>query len=141
MPPASNLLRLVAFAVPAGLTLAGVQPVMGAATGSVAPGWAAQLTGPAIVAAGLLFLAARRFGPGRRGAATVVHRVAVVARRVPAGGGGSDVHLWRPGRFPDHRSDDVGARRGGHGGVGRRDRPGRTRLALKSPTPLAAKWR
>jgi len=64
MPPASNLLRLVAFAVPAGLTLAGVQPVMGAATGSVAPGWAAQLTGPAIVAAGLLFLAARRFDRG-----------------------------------------------------------------------------
>src|SRR5712691_9146382 len=64
MPPASNLLRLVAFAVPAGLVLAGVQPVMGAATGSVAPGWAAQLTGPAIVAAGLLFLAARRFDRG-----------------------------------------------------------------------------
>src|SRR5260370_34646328 len=42
MPPASNLLRLVAFAVPAGLLLAAVQPVMGAATGSVGPAWAAQ---------------------------------------------------------------------------------------------------
>src|SRR3989442_4138653 len=64
MPPARNLLRVVAFAVPAGLVLAGVQPVMGAATGSVAPGWAAQLAGPAIVAAGLLFLAARRIDRG-----------------------------------------------------------------------------
>gem|GEM_PF-1116110 len=64
MPPASNLLRLVAFAVPAGLMLAGVQPVMGAATGSVAPGWAAQLAVPAICAAALLFLAARRFDRG-----------------------------------------------------------------------------
>jgi hypothetical protein len=66
MPPASNLLRLVAFAVPAGLMLAGVQPIMGAATGSVAPGWAAQLAGPAIGAAALLFLAARRFDRGDR---------------------------------------------------------------------------
>jgi hypothetical protein len=64
MPPASNLLRLIAFAVPAGLTLAGVQPVMGAATGSVEPGWAAQLAVPAILAAALLFLAARRFDRG-----------------------------------------------------------------------------
>jgi len=64
MPPASNLLRLIAFAVPAGLLLAGVQPVMGAATGSVAPGWAAQLAVPAIGAAALLYLAARRFDRG-----------------------------------------------------------------------------
>jgi hypothetical protein len=64
MPPASNLLRLVAFAVPAGLMLAGVQPVMGAATGSVAPGWAAQLAAPAIAAAAFLYLAARRFDRG-----------------------------------------------------------------------------
>jgi hypothetical protein len=64
MPPASNLLRLVAFAVPAGLALAGVQPVMGAATGGVGPGWAAQLALPAIIAAAFLFLAARRFDRG-----------------------------------------------------------------------------
>jgi hypothetical protein len=64
MPPASNLLRLIAFAVPAGLLLAGVQPVMGAATGSVGPAWAAQLAVPAISAAALLYLAARRYDRG-----------------------------------------------------------------------------
>lgn len=64
MPPASRILRLLAFAVPAALTLAGVQPILGAATGSVAPGWALQLAAPAIGAAGLLYLAARRFDRG-----------------------------------------------------------------------------
>jgi hypothetical protein len=64
VPPASRLLRLVAFAVPAALTLAGVQPVLGAATGSIGPGWAALLTAPAVAAAALLFLAARLFDRG-----------------------------------------------------------------------------
>lgn len=64
MPPASRLLRLLGFAVPAALMLAGVQPVLGAATGSVARGWALQLTGPAIASAALLFMAARRFDRG-----------------------------------------------------------------------------
>ena len=64
MPPASRILRLLAFAVPAGLTLAGVQPVLGAATGSVTPGWALQLAGPAIAAALVLYVAARRFDRG-----------------------------------------------------------------------------
>ncbi len=64
MPPASRLLRLLAFAVPAALTLAGVQPVMGAATGSIGPGWAAQLTAPAVVAGVFLFFAARHFDRG-----------------------------------------------------------------------------
>jgi hypothetical protein len=64
MPPASTILRMLSFAVPAALMLAGVQPVMGAATGSVAPGWAAQLAAPAIAAAALLFIAARRFDRG-----------------------------------------------------------------------------
>lgn len=64
MPPASRILRLLAFAVPAALTLAGVQPVMGAATGSIGPGWAAELAVPAIGAAALLFVAARRFDRG-----------------------------------------------------------------------------
>ena len=64
MPPASRILRLLAFAVPAALTLAGVQPILGAATGSVTPGWALQLAGPAIAAALLLYLAARRFDRG-----------------------------------------------------------------------------
>ncbi|HWO92266.1 MAG TPA: hypothetical protein VNP53_09895 [Methylomirabilota bacterium] len=64
MPPASRILRLLAFAVPAALTLAGVQPILGAATGSVTPGWALELAGPAIAAALLLYLAARRFDRG-----------------------------------------------------------------------------
>jgi len=64
MPPASRLLRLLGFAVPAALTLAGVQPILGAATGSVTAGWAVQLAAPAIVAAALLFVAARRFDRG-----------------------------------------------------------------------------
>jgi hypothetical protein len=64
MPPASRLLRLLAFAVPAALTLAGVQPVMGAATGSIGPAWAAQLTAPALGAAALVFIVARRFDRG-----------------------------------------------------------------------------
>jgi len=64
MPPASRILRLLAFAVPAALTLAGVQPILGAATGSVTPGWAVQLAGPAIAAALVLYVAARRFDRG-----------------------------------------------------------------------------
>jgi hypothetical protein len=64
MPPASRILRLLAFAVPAALTLAGVQPILGAATGSVTPGWALQLAGPAIAAALALYVAARRFDRG-----------------------------------------------------------------------------
>jgi hypothetical protein len=64
VPRASALLRLLAFAVPAALALAGVQPVMGAATGSVGPSWALQLTGPAICASALLFVAARRLDRG-----------------------------------------------------------------------------
>lgn len=64
MPPASRILRLVAFAVPAALVLAGVQPMLGAATGSIGPGWAAVLTIPAVAAAALIFVAARRFDRG-----------------------------------------------------------------------------
>lgn len=64
MPPASRILRLLAFAVPAALILAGVQPVLGAATGSIGAAWAAQLTVPAIAAAALIFVAARRFDRG-----------------------------------------------------------------------------
>jgi hypothetical protein len=64
VPRASRLLRLIAFAVPAGLTLAGVQPVLGAATGSIGPGWAVLLTAPAIAAAALVFFVARRLDRG-----------------------------------------------------------------------------
>ncbi|HXC77650.1 MAG TPA: hypothetical protein VNU19_11415 [Candidatus Acidoferrum sp.] len=55
MPPASRLLRLVAFAVPAGLAMAAVQPLLGAAAGAVGAGWALSLTGPAFGAAALIF--------------------------------------------------------------------------------------
>ena len=64
MPPASRLLRLLGFAVPAALLLAGVQPIMGAATGSIGPLWAAQLAAPAIAAAAVLFAAAKLFDRG-----------------------------------------------------------------------------
>ena len=55
MPRASTLLRLVAFAVPAGLAMAAVQPLLGAAAGAVGIGWAASLTAPALGAAAVIF--------------------------------------------------------------------------------------
>jgi len=55
MPPASRMLRLVAFAVPAGLVMAGVQPLLGAAAGAVGFGWAMTLTTPAVAGAALIF--------------------------------------------------------------------------------------
>jgi hypothetical protein len=55
MPHASRLLRLVAFAVPAGLAMAAVQPLLGAAAGAVGTGWAASLTAPALGGAALVF--------------------------------------------------------------------------------------
>ena len=55
MPRASRLLRLVAFAVPAGLAMAAVQPLLGAAAGAVSAGWAVSLTAPALGAAALIF--------------------------------------------------------------------------------------
>ena len=55
MPPASRMLRLVAFAVPAGLAMAGVQPLLGAAAGAVGIGWAMNLTVPAVGGAVLIF--------------------------------------------------------------------------------------
>jgi len=51
MPRATNLLRLITFTVPAFLFLAGVQPLLAAATGQVGRVWAFQLAGPAIAAA------------------------------------------------------------------------------------------
>jgi hypothetical protein len=64
MPPASALLRLLAFAVPAALTAAGVQPMLGAAIGVVQLRWAFGLTAPAVIAAGLVFVAGRLFDRG-----------------------------------------------------------------------------
>lgn len=48
-------MRLVAFAVPSGLAMAGVQPLLGAAAGAVGIGWAINLTAPAVGAAVLIF--------------------------------------------------------------------------------------
>src|SRR5450756_1035226 len=64
MPPASALLRLLAFAVPSALAAAGVQPLLGAAIGVVQRGWAFGLTAPAVIAAGLVFGAGRLFDRG-----------------------------------------------------------------------------
>jgi len=49
------MLRLVAFAVAAGLAMAGVQPVVAATTGEVGMRWAFSLTGPALLTAVLVF--------------------------------------------------------------------------------------
>lgn len=51
------MLRLVGFAVAAGLAMAGVQPVVSAMTGEVDIRWAFGLTGPAVVTAALVFVA------------------------------------------------------------------------------------
>jgi len=64
MPPASSLLRLVGFIVPAVLLLAGVQPLIGAAAGGVGADWAVVLAGPAVAAALLLFAGSRLLDRG-----------------------------------------------------------------------------
>ena len=64
MPPASVMLRLLAFTVPSALALAGVQPLLGAAAGAVGAGWAIGLSGPAVGAAVLIFGAGRLFDRG-----------------------------------------------------------------------------
>src|SRR5438445_507573 len=55
VPPASRLLRLIGFAVPAGLAMAGVQPLLGAAAGAVGTVWAITLTAPALGGAAIIF--------------------------------------------------------------------------------------
>jgi hypothetical protein len=64
VPKASTLLRLLAFAVPAALAMAGVQPLLGAAAGAVGSGWAISLAAPAVGAAALMFVIARLFDRG-----------------------------------------------------------------------------
>ena len=64
MPHASAILRLLAFAVPSALAAAGVQPLLGAATGVVQLRWALGLTAPTVVVAGLVFGAGRLFDRG-----------------------------------------------------------------------------
>ena len=59
VPRATNLLRLIVFTVPAVLLLAGVQPLLAAATGQVTATWAIDLAVPAIFAALMLFAAAK----------------------------------------------------------------------------------
>jgi hypothetical protein len=58
------MLRLIAFAVPASLAMAGLQPLLGAAVGGVGLGWAIGLAAPAMGAAALVFIAARLFDRG-----------------------------------------------------------------------------
>lgn len=55
IPHPSAILRLVAFAVAAGLAMAGVQPLIAAAAGSLDVRWALGLTAPAVITAGLVF--------------------------------------------------------------------------------------
>jgi hypothetical protein len=64
MPRATTLLRLIAFTVPALLLLAGVQPLLAAATGEVGKFWAVQLAAPAIGSAIALFVTARLLDRG-----------------------------------------------------------------------------
>lgn len=64
MPKASTLLRLLGFAVPAALAMAGIQPLLGAAAGEVGLGWAVSLAAPAVCAAALIFGVARLFDRG-----------------------------------------------------------------------------
>jgi hypothetical protein len=64
VPRPSIVLRLVGFAVAAGLAMAGVQPVIAAVAGSVRLGWAFGLTGPALITAALVFGAAQMINRG-----------------------------------------------------------------------------
>ena len=58
------MLRMLAFAVPAALAAAGVQPLLGAATGVVRLWWAIGLAGPAVIGAALVFIAGRLLDRG-----------------------------------------------------------------------------
>lgn len=64
MPPASVLLRLLGFTVPAVLALAGLQPLIGAAAGSVRGSWGVSLSLPTVVGAGLIFAGSRLLDRG-----------------------------------------------------------------------------
>jgi hypothetical protein len=64
LPKASTLLRLLAFAVPAALAMAGVQPLLGAAAGAVGVDWAISLAAPAVGAAAIVFGVGRLFDTG-----------------------------------------------------------------------------
>jgi hypothetical protein len=66
MPRPRVILRLVGFAVAAGLALSGVQPIVAASTGGVAVRWAVELTAPAVTVAAVVFLAVVVSGRGGR---------------------------------------------------------------------------
>jgi len=66
MPRPRVILRLVGFAVAAGLALSGIQPLLAAVTGGVAVPWAVELTGPALLVAALVFAAALASDRGLR---------------------------------------------------------------------------
>jgi hypothetical protein len=59
MPHPSAILRLLGFAVAAGLAMAGVQPVVAATAGAVHMRWALGLTAPAVIMAALVLAVAR----------------------------------------------------------------------------------
>jgi hypothetical protein len=59
LPPASNSLRLLAFAVPAALGVSAIQPVVAALTRQVSLEWALELSAPSLLTAGLLMVIAR----------------------------------------------------------------------------------
>ena len=61
MPRPSIILRMVGFAVAAALAIAGIQPVIAAASGAVPMRWAVELSAPAVITAVLVLLAARIF--------------------------------------------------------------------------------
>jgi len=64
VPHPSAILRLLGFAVAAGLAMAGVQPLVAASTGSIEMRWAFGLTLPAVLTAGLIFGVARMMDRG-----------------------------------------------------------------------------
>src|SRR5438445_5362665 len=66
MPHPSAILRLVGFAVAAGLAMAAVQPVLAATAGAVHIRWALGLTAPGLIVAGPVFGVAR-IAPPRDG--------------------------------------------------------------------------
>jgi hypothetical protein len=59
VPHASVMLRMVGFAVSAGLAMAGVQPMIAAAAGLIRLRWALGLTAPAVIMAVLVFASGR----------------------------------------------------------------------------------
>jgi hypothetical protein len=59
VPPASATLRLLAFAVPAGLALSAIQPLIAALAGGVHANWALSVSVPALLVTLAVILADR----------------------------------------------------------------------------------